>query len=596
MMTHVGVLSLGTMSRDLLPKCFLLLLLLLPKCWAAYDFVTLGDTPGLVKDNNRYLLVSLEGDSIDLVCNANAAIYPPKTFQWEKNGKVEKQGNLMIEEHFKIMNIDEDMDDLTFTCRYSIFTKNHKGLPSWNEWAVTVELAVFKLTVQATNITCANGVGDLQLSFKEARKNRNDQANLETKIKSKLEDLSGLSLSYGYSVTVPFEKVLNSVTLIAMKPIFVINGTTASCPMFKEVPKIDKRCPTSTVAAQKLEPRINSEDDKAHKKKKHKNNRMKISSITPNEAQADDPVKIIILADNLPQPGEILVVFSTPEWTKEVKPVNQHHNHALEVFTPKLDHKILHKTKVSVKLVRSSNKIETKPVELFFLPDKETHQDSPPKQDLENNDQCSTKAAQIGTYVVIAVAGAVLGFVLSVCLYKHAMKKKIEKKVCTQSGPHHNNGHSLVNTSTVSIVWLPPKLCPQSGHQDKEDTIEIDWNNDSLTLDRMMEETREEESSPCILGSKQEEPIEDMIGAAPPQVVVHPRPKKKANTENREMDLFSPTSDEPHIKNRDRSTSSVPAIKPSSDAPQTKKKDMNKSLLPTKKAAVDDELRFFHEN
>eukprot|EP00092_Neocalanus_flemingeri_P107787 GFUD01138353.1.p1 GENE.GFUD01138353.1~~GFUD01138353.1.p1 ORF type:complete len:610 (+),score=140.65 GFUD01138353.1:103-1830(+) len=575
------------MSRDFLPKCVLLLLLLLPKCWAAYDFVTLGDTPGLVKDNNRYLLVSLEGDSIDLVCNANAAIYPPKTFQWEKNGKVEKQGNLMIEEHFKIKNIDEDMDDLTFTCRYSIFTKNHKGLPSWNEWAVTVELAVFKLTVQATNITCANGVGDLQLSFKEARKNRNDQANLETKIKSKLEDLSGLSLSYGYSVTVPFEKVLNSVTLIAMKPIFVIDGTpTASCPMFKEVPKIDKRCPTE--AAQQLEPGLDSEDDKAHKKKKHKNNEMKISSIAPNEAQADEPVKIIILADNLPQPGEISVVFSTPEWTKEVKPVNQHHHHALEVFTPKLDHKILHKTKVSVKLVRRSNKRETKPVELFFLPAKKTHQESPPKQDPENNDQCSTKAAQIGMYVVIAVA--VLGFVLSVCLYKH------RKKICTQSGPQYNHGHSLVNTSTVSREWSPPKLCPQSGHQDKEDTKEMDWSNDSLTLDRMMEETCEEESFPCILGIKQEEPTEDMIGTAPPQVVVHPRPKKKANTENREMDLCSPTSDEPHIKNREISTSSVPAIKPSSDAPQIKKKDMNKSLLPKKTTAVDDEFRFFHEN
>eukprot|EP00092_Neocalanus_flemingeri_P104624 GFUD01134042.1.p1 GENE.GFUD01134042.1~~GFUD01134042.1.p1 ORF type:complete len:535 (+),score=139.30 GFUD01134042.1:47-1606(+) len=511
------------MSRDCLPKCFLLLLLLLPKCWAAYDFVTLGDTPGLVKDNNRNILVCMVGDSIDHVCNADAAIYPPKTFQWEINGKVVKEEgeeSLMIEKHYKIMNITKDMDDCNITCKYSIYQGYYKGRDVFNEWSVTVELAVFKLTVQATNITCENGVGDLQLSFKEARKNRNDQANLETKIKSMIEDLTGLSFSYGYSVTVPFKEVINSERLIAMNPTFIIDGTpTASCPKFKEVPKIDKRCPTE--AAQQLEPGLDSEDDKTHKKKKHKNEEMKISSITPNEAQTD--VKIIILGENLPQPGEISVVFSTPEWTKEVKPVNQHHHHALEVFTPKLDHKILHKTKVSVKLVSSSNQTET--VEIFLLPAMETHQDSPPKQDPENNDQCSTKAAQIGTYVVMPLAAVFAGVFLIVWLYRRTKNIQTEDK-------------NIQTEDSTEQVWTD--LCHT---QDVEENGLEEWMDGDGWMAKG-NETDTEETSTSTLGSKQQEPEEEKF-------VLPSRPKKIAKTKKKKS-----LSDEPLTKKKDMKKSS----------------------------------------
>jgi hypothetical protein len=102
---------------------------------------------------------------------------------------------------------------------------------------------------------------------------------------------------------------------------------------------------------------------------------MSLHSVTPNEASSDDPVKLTILADNLPRPGDICIMFSTPSWSKTVVPEYEHHNCAVQLFTPRLDVEITHKTRVEVKLVRISNQAVTKSVDFFFLPPKETGQE-----------------------------------------------------------------------------------------------------------------------------------------------------------------------------------------------------------------------------
>ena len=97
---------------------------------------------------------------------------------------------------------------------------------------------------------------------------------------------------------------------------------------------------------------------------------MSIHSVTPNIAVADDPVKLTILADNLPRAGDLWVMFSTAEWSIKVRPEYQHNNSAVQVCTPKLYVEIAEPTRVEIRLVRISNQAETEAVEFIFWPNK----------------------------------------------------------------------------------------------------------------------------------------------------------------------------------------------------------------------------------
>jgi hypothetical protein len=102
---------------------------------------------------------------------------------------------------------------------------------------------------------------------------------------------------------------------------------------------------------------------------------MSIHSVTPNKAGADDPVKLTILADNLPRAGDLWVMFSTAEWSIKVRPEYQHNNSAVQVCTPKLYVEIAQQTRVEIRLVRISNQAETEPVEFTFWPSKKTQRE-----------------------------------------------------------------------------------------------------------------------------------------------------------------------------------------------------------------------------
>ena len=102
---------------------------------------------------------------------------------------------------------------------------------------------------------------------------------------------------------------------------------------------------------------------------------MSIHSVTPNLAVADDPVKLTILADNLPRAGDLWVKFSTAQWSMKVRPEYQHNNSAVQVCTPKLYVEIAQQTRVEIRLVRISNQAETQAVEFWLWPSKKTQRE-----------------------------------------------------------------------------------------------------------------------------------------------------------------------------------------------------------------------------
>lgn len=218
--------------------------------------LTLGDNLGLVRDglgqDNK--LVTIKGESQDIVCNFNGAKTPIREIQWEKRGKIERysetsvykknEGNLLIEGHFKIDKIAEDMDGMTVTCSYSM-PINSGGINSWNRWEAKVELVVFTLTIQASEKACGDGKGDLTLVLKEARINRKIGEELEERIKSRFEDIFGSNRIYSfnstYYVTLAFAKVISMKEIFEMESEMFIDGAPASCKMFRPADKIDQR-------------------------------------------------------------------------------------------------------------------------------------------------------------------------------------------------------------------------------------------------------------------------------------------------------------------------------------------------------------------
>lgn len=98
---------------------------------------------------------------------------------------------------------------------------------------------------------------------------------------------------------------------------------------------------------------------------------MKITALAPNEAVCDQPQKLIILAEYLPQhKGDVEVMFSIGNWSKRVKPDFEHKSCALQVSTPTPGFEITQRIQAEVKLVRKSNNASTEPLKFFFLPPK----------------------------------------------------------------------------------------------------------------------------------------------------------------------------------------------------------------------------------
>ena len=96
---------------------------------------------------------------------------------------------------------------------------------------------------------------------------------------------------------------------------------------------------------------------------------MKLIKVAPTEAVCDEPVELILLADNLPGADDLQVVFSGNNWEKKVSvlPDNLHYKKALSIYSPSLS-EIKNKTKVSIYLERKGNGTITKPLDFYFFP------------------------------------------------------------------------------------------------------------------------------------------------------------------------------------------------------------------------------------
>jgi hypothetical protein len=98
---------------------------------------------------------------------------------------------------------------------------------------------------------------------------------------------------------------------------------------------------------------------------------MSLITLAPTEAPGDQPVKLIILGENLPVREDLLVEFSSTWWSTAVVPDVQHHGCAVQVFTPRLDVEIKHRMRVEVKLINTNTGEESEAKDFFFLPNKE---------------------------------------------------------------------------------------------------------------------------------------------------------------------------------------------------------------------------------
>ena len=99
---------------------------------------------------------------------------------------------------------------------------------------------------------------------------------------------------------------------------------------------------------------------------------IELLKVAPTQAFCDEPVELILLADNLPVAEDLQVIFTGDNWRKKVAvtPNNLHGRNALWMNSPILTEKIASKTKVKIQLRRKSNGTETKSLKFHFLPSK----------------------------------------------------------------------------------------------------------------------------------------------------------------------------------------------------------------------------------
>ena len=106
---------------------------------------------------------------------------------------------------------------------------------------------------------------------------------------------------------------------------------------------------------------------------------MSMINLAPTGAPGNQPVNLIIHGENLPLREDLLVEFSSTWWSTEVVPDVQHHDCAVQVFTPALDVDIEQRMRVEVMLVNTRRGKESGAKDFFFSPNKDTKDE--PKMD-----------------------------------------------------------------------------------------------------------------------------------------------------------------------------------------------------------------------
>ena len=136
-----------------------------------------GDNQNLVEESdpiqgreNIKLMVSMVGDNIELECQVAFTSMPVSDIRWKIDGKLQnseyvpivetKNGEVFVEAHLNITNIEEEMDGSTVSCEYS---KGQYG------GGVEAVLRVFRLEIEISEQVCDTLVGDIKLLFKESQ-------------------------------------------------------------------------------------------------------------------------------------------------------------------------------------------------------------------------------------------------------------------------------------------------------------------------------------------------------------------------------------------------------------------------------------------
>eukprot|EP00092_Neocalanus_flemingeri_P010555 GFUD01011371.1.p1 GENE.GFUD01011371.1~~GFUD01011371.1.p1 ORF type:complete len:282 (+),score=53.40 GFUD01011371.1:112-957(+) len=220
-------------SNIMILNTFFVILLTVPAVMC--DRVYLEDNQDLVQESvlsqgreHIKLLVGMVGDTIDLKCNVIST--KDTVITWKTNGKIESKPNnqivttkgrkSLIEDKFEITNITEEMDGDRVSCEYS---------NSLSEGRAEAILQVYKLEVETSEEVCDTCQGEVDLVFKEGKRNLGD-ANVEERIKTKITKITNTKAveiygdNSGYFVTLPIRTAMANGEILAMKPKIIKDG------------------------------------------------------------------------------------------------------------------------------------------------------------------------------------------------------------------------------------------------------------------------------------------------------------------------------------------------------------------------------------
>jgi len=190
-------------------------------------------TPDLVNEfnpiqgrENYNLMVAIVGDTVNHVCEIDFASKPVKNVVWEIDGKIQNRektqkeyednkshGKIFLEDVFEIVNITKEMDDKRVSCVY-------------DEESVETILHVFKLDIEIPKHVCGTCTGDVDLLFKESLRSKNNENNVDARIKSKIaekinvtpSEVSEKNSNSEYSVTLPIATAWDNQAVRNMNP------------------------------------------------------------------------------------------------------------------------------------------------------------------------------------------------------------------------------------------------------------------------------------------------------------------------------------------------------------------------------------------
>ena len=200
-----------------------------------------GENPDLVEESNPIQgrehikrMVLLVGDNIDLECQVDFTTQNVSEIIWKIDRKLvnnnaitypiveKKNGEVFIEEHWKMNNISEDMDGSTVSCHYA------KGQYTDSRKAI---LQVFKLEIETSEEVFKTGQGSVKLVFKESKQPSPGEANLAKRIKEKIAKMINPEITEDkseYSATLPISNIKDNQAILAMKPRIIKDGISVT--------------------------------------------------------------------------------------------------------------------------------------------------------------------------------------------------------------------------------------------------------------------------------------------------------------------------------------------------------------------------------